>query len=137
VAYEISKTEQQWRTELSAEAYEVLRGKGTERAFTGKFVDTKDAGTYRCGACGNELFDAATKFESHSGWPSFFEAVRPGHPHDPSALGRQEWCFLGVAGRHLDRVEIAVRSNREVIDGGQAGPVVGDGAVRGHVDDLR
>lgn len=77
MAYEVSKTEQRWREELSPEAYQVLRGKGTERAFTGKYVDNKDPGTYRCAACGNELFDAATKYESHSGWPSFFEAVRP------------------------------------------------------------
>ncbi|MDQ3914881.1 MAG: peptide-methionine (R)-S-oxide reductase MsrB [Actinomycetota bacterium] len=69
----IDKTEEQWREELTPERYAVLRGKGTERAFTGKYVHTKDDGIYRCGACGAELFASGTKFDSGSGWPSFTE----------------------------------------------------------------
>ena len=74
---EVEKTDEEWRQILSPEQYEVLRRAGTERPFSGEYVDTKDDGTYRCAACGNELFDSSTKFESGTGWPSFWEAVRP------------------------------------------------------------
>ena len=69
----IQKTEEQWREELTPEQYAILRGKGTEHPFTGKYVNTKDDGVYRCGACGAELFASDTKFDSGSGWPSFTE----------------------------------------------------------------
>lgn len=69
----IDKSEADWREELTGEQYEVLRGKGTERAFTGAYVDTKDGGMYRCAACGTELFSSDTKFDSGTGWPSFTE----------------------------------------------------------------
>jgi peptide-methionine (R)-S-oxide reductase len=69
----VDRTEQQWREQLTPEQYEVLRRKGTERPFTGKYVHTKADGTYRCAGCGAELFDSKTKFDSGTGWPSFYE----------------------------------------------------------------
>ena len=71
----IQKSEQEWREELSPEQYRVLREKGTERAFTGQYHDTKTLGVYACAACGQELFDSETKFDSGSGWPSFYAPV--------------------------------------------------------------
>jgi peptide-methionine (R)-S-oxide reductase len=73
MASEVTKTDEEWRTQLSPEQYEVLRRAGTERPWSGKYVNNHDDGTYRCAACGAVLFDSATKFESGSGWPSFFE----------------------------------------------------------------
>ena len=82
------KTEQEWREILTPEQYHVLREKGTERPFTGKYVDTKTGGTYVCAACGQELFESGTKFDSHCGWPSFYDA-KPGtvDMHEDRAFG--------------------------------------------------
>ena len=71
---EIERTEAEWRQLLTPEQYSVLRQAGTERAWTGKYVDEHADGTYSCAACDAELFDASTKFESGSGWPSFYAA---------------------------------------------------------------
>lgn len=71
----VNKTEEQWKQELTEEEYRVLREKGTERPFTGKYNDFKDVGTFTCNACGNPVFYSTAKFESGCGWPSFFESV--------------------------------------------------------------
>jgi peptide-methionine (R)-S-oxide reductase len=71
----ITKSDPEWRSELTPEQYRVLREKGTERAFTGAYWDEHRPGVYRCAACGNELFDAGTKFESGTGWPSFYQPI--------------------------------------------------------------
>ena len=75
--YEITKTDDEWRAELGDERYAILRQAATERAGTGELLGEHRAGLYTCAGCGNELFVSGTKFESHCGWPSFYEAVRP------------------------------------------------------------
>lgn len=75
MTYEVSRSEDQWRDELSREEYAVLRQAGTERPWTGELLDEQRVGVYRCRACGNELFRSETKFDSHCGWPSFYSPL--------------------------------------------------------------
>jgi peptide-methionine (R)-S-oxide reductase len=80
----VEKTEEEWRAALTPEQYRILREKGTERAFTGKYWNHHGSGVYACAACGNPLFDSGTKFESGTGWPSFTA------PAGPSSVGTHE-----------------------------------------------
>lgn len=73
----VTKSDDEWRTELSPDEYEVARQAGTERAFTGEYWDTKTKGVYNCRCCGEPLFDSETKYDSGSGWPSFYEPLSP------------------------------------------------------------
>jgi peptide-methionine (R)-S-oxide reductase len=86
----VVKSEQEWRAELSPEEYAVLRQAGTERPFTGEYTDTKATGVYECRACGAELFRSDTKFESHCGWPSFYD------PADSDAVLLREDRAMGM-----------------------------------------
>ncbi len=74
-AGKVAKVEAEWREQLTPMQYHVCREKGTEQAFTGDYWDSKQAGIFRCVCCGQELFDSETKFESHSGWPSFWQPL--------------------------------------------------------------
>ncbi len=80
----ITKSDEQWRQQLTPEEYEITRNKGTERAFTGKYWDSKEKGMYTCVCCGAPLFDAQTKYESGTGWPSFYQ------PADPNNVETEE-----------------------------------------------
>ncbi|MEU3143143.1 MULTISPECIES: peptide-methionine (R)-S-oxide reductase MsrB [unclassified Streptomyces] len=80
MSYDVEKPDEQWRAELSPSEYAVLRQAATEPAFTGEYTDTKTEGVYSCRACGAELFTSGTKFESHCGWPSFYD------PRDSDAV---------------------------------------------------
>lgn len=104
---QITKTEEEWRAELTPEQYEILRKKGTEPAFTGKFTYNKDTGMYRCAACGTDLFASDTKYDSGSGWPSFTDPANPANVElrDDSSHGmvRTE-VVCKTCGGHLGHV---------------------------------
>jgi peptide-methionine (R)-S-oxide reductase len=86
----VVKSEQEWRAQLSPDEFAVLREAGTERPFTGEYTDTKATGVYECRACGAELFRSDTKFESHCGWPSFYD------PADSDAVLLREDRAMGM-----------------------------------------
>ncbi|GAA5220709.1 peptide-methionine (R)-S-oxide reductase MsrB [Membranihabitans marinus] len=75
----IAKSEDEWRSELSPDVFQIMRKKGTERAFTGELLKNEESGTYVCAACALPLFDSKTKFKSGTGWPSFYEAIKEGY----------------------------------------------------------
>ncbi|MBT2498149.1 peptide-methionine (R)-S-oxide reductase MsrB [Agromyces sp. ISL-38] len=75
--YRVNKSDEEWRAELDADRFAVLREAATERPWTGELLDEERAGVYSCAACGAELFKSGTKFDSGCGWPSFYESVRP------------------------------------------------------------
>ena len=103
----ISKSDEQWRAELTPEQYEVLRRAGTEPPFTGAYVHSEETGMYRCVGCGAELFSSDTKFESGSGWPSFtepaFAAAVELRPDDSHGMYRTE-VICRRCGGHLGHV---------------------------------
>lgn len=104
---EIEKTEAEWRELLSPDKYHVLREKGTEPPFTGKFVHNHDSGMYHCGACGAELFSSDAKFESGTGWPSFTEpavAENVELEEDNSLFMRRTEVKCRRCGSHLGHV---------------------------------
>lgn len=103
----IEKTDEQWREELTPAQFEVLRRKGTERAFSGGYVHTKDDGMYRCAACGTELFSSDTKFDSGTGWPSFTDPATRGNielHEDRSLFMRRTEVTCATCGGHLGHV---------------------------------
>jgi peptide-methionine (R)-S-oxide reductase len=107
----VEKADHEWREQLTPEQYEVLRHKATERPFTGRYVNEKRDGTYRCAGCGAELFSSDTKFESGTGWPSFTEPANRAH-----VQLHADWSY----GMH--RVEVTCAAC-----GGHLGHVFSDG----------
>ena len=85
----LSKTDQEWRKQLTDHQYHILRKAGTERPFTGEYVDTEEDGTYVCAGCGKPLFSSDTKYHSGSGWPSFWDVISDGNIvlHEDNSLG--------------------------------------------------
>jgi peptide-methionine (R)-S-oxide reductase len=103
----IEKTEAEWRAQLSPDQYHVLREKGTERPFTGALVNNHADGLYHCAGCDAPLFKSGTKFESGSGWPSFYEPATPGavHHHEDVSHGmRRVEVTCSTCGSHLGHV---------------------------------
>ena len=104
MADKIRKSDEEWKKELTPEQYQVCRQKGTERAFTGEYWNSKEKGMYKCAACGNELFSSDTKFDSGTGWPSFWEPAKAENVEtetDKSYGMRRTEAMCNRCGAHL------------------------------------
>jgi peptide-methionine (R)-S-oxide reductase len=103
----VTKSDAEWQKELTPEQYKIARKKGTERAFSGEYWDKHDPGTYRCACCGAPLFDAVTKFDSGTGWPSFYAPLSPDNVRkedDSSWLVRRTEVVCAACDAHLGHV---------------------------------
>ena len=103
----VQKTDEQWKKELTPEAFEVARQKGTEAAFTGRYWNNHEKGYYKCVCCGNDLFTSETKFESGTGWPSFYQPVNEANLQkhdDKSFLMDRTEVVCSRCGAHLGHV---------------------------------
>lgn len=103
----IKKSEAEWKEQLTPEQYKIARKKGTERAFTGIYNDNKASGTYKCVCCGEPLFSSETKYESGSGWPSFWQPLNPemvGEVDDRSFFMRRTEVVCNKCDAHLGHV---------------------------------
>jgi peptide-methionine (R)-S-oxide reductase len=103
----VDLTDEEWRRQLTPEQYRVAREKGTERAFTGEYWDHKEEGVYRCVACGTPLFSSETKYDSGTGWPSFFAPVDESHvetEEDRSFFMRRTEVHCAACGAHQGHI---------------------------------
>lgn len=107
MAKKVTKTDAEWRAQLTPEQYRVMREKGTERPHTGKYAQTTDAGTYKCAGCGEPLFASETKFDAHCGWPSFtapIDGIAVAEAHDTSHGMRRTEVLCSACDAHLGHV---------------------------------
>ena len=107
MANKVTKTDAEWRAQLTPEQYRVMREKGTERPHTGKYAATTEAGTYRCAGCGEPLFASETKFDAHCGWPSFtapIDGTAVAEAHDASHGMRRTEVLCSACDAHLGHV---------------------------------
>jgi peptide-methionine (R)-S-oxide reductase len=103
----VTKTDEEWKQQLTPEQYKIMRKKGTEPAFTGEYCDSKEKGVYRCVGCGNELFSSDTKFDSGTGWPSYYAPVSSENvttEADNSLSMRRTEALCSRCGAHLGHV---------------------------------
>lgn len=110
----MEKSNEEWKKKLTKEEYHILREKGTEAAFTGKYFNNKEKGTYVCAGCGKELFSSANKFDSGTGWPSFYKPIKEEDIYTKSDISRD-----------MQRVEVLCKEC-----GGHLGHVFDDGPKR-------
>jgi peptide-methionine (R)-S-oxide reductase len=107
MTFKVNKSNKEWKQQLTPEQFQVTRKGGTERAFTGEYWNHKGEGTYLCVCCAEPLFDSATKYESGTGWPSFFDAIAPDNVlerEDRSLFMRRTEIVCAQCGAHLGHV---------------------------------